>query len=462
MEPERPIEKALRAYASKRRDEAGAPLELHPVTRKVLHDEIGRKFPKPERKNRTFLNVLAQFWPRFAFAFGTLAVLALVLFVVLPDKDRSSSSYAFSERKPAGTRAEEATRGMAAPAPDYAPPDSERLEIGKIAPEPVTVAKERVDSSLLAESTAVAGAAGALNEPAPAPITSPTLQFEDRRAAGTPVASAGEIATVDGKASRSFATATQPASKEPLVAQTPAPLSTSNGKLAAVDALQSRARQEIDRSLADADRTQLALKAPASPAPTASAGALLFKAESVKQYGVDLKVAQRFSQVSPPTKSKAAADKSTPVLAAFQVEQTGGQLKITDNDGSTYTGSLQQAPTVLAGAPVTESADNFAVEKKRMNAVDASALAVTQNKDGQTYSFSVSGTNRTLNEPIIFNGELAVTNAALSFSVTNVVNDKLKRDSQPTTLRLDSSRIKGRAKIGNQSEIEVEALPTPR
>src|SRR6185503_12436504 len=117
-----------------------------------------------------------------------------------------------------------------------------------------------------------------------------------------------------------------------------APLTTSNGKLAAVDELQSRARQEIDRSLADADRTQLALKAPASPAAAASGGALLFKAESVKQYGVDLKIAQRFSQVSTPTKSKAAAEKSVvPVLAAFQVEQTGGQLKITDNDGSTYT-----------------------------------------------------------------------------------------------------------------------------
>ena len=39
-EPERPIEKLLRDAAQKRRDEAGAPLELHSATRRLLQGEV--------------------------------------------------------------------------------------------------------------------------------------------------------------------------------------------------------------------------------------------------------------------------------------------------------------------------------------------------------------------------------------------------------------------------------------
>ena len=50
-EPERPIEKLLRAAAKKRRDEAGAPFELHPADRRLLQGEVARKFAKPQRRN---------------------------------------------------------------------------------------------------------------------------------------------------------------------------------------------------------------------------------------------------------------------------------------------------------------------------------------------------------------------------------------------------------------------------
>src|SRR5260221_9971355 len=46
MEPERDIEKTLEAYAQKRREEAGAPLELHPATRNVLQGEVARSTPR--------------------------------------------------------------------------------------------------------------------------------------------------------------------------------------------------------------------------------------------------------------------------------------------------------------------------------------------------------------------------------------------------------------------------------
>ena len=42
IEPEREIEKQLRAYAKERREQAGAPIELHPATRKLLQGEAAR------------------------------------------------------------------------------------------------------------------------------------------------------------------------------------------------------------------------------------------------------------------------------------------------------------------------------------------------------------------------------------------------------------------------------------
>ena len=55
MEPERKIEKWLLAFAKKRRDQAGAGLELHPATRRLLQGEVRRQFGSPEPKSASFL-----------------------------------------------------------------------------------------------------------------------------------------------------------------------------------------------------------------------------------------------------------------------------------------------------------------------------------------------------------------------------------------------------------------------
>src|SRR6266404_235800 len=59
MEPERPIENLLRAWAKKRRDDAGAPLEMHPATRRLLQGEVARRFAKEPRQPRSFSQALA-------------------------------------------------------------------------------------------------------------------------------------------------------------------------------------------------------------------------------------------------------------------------------------------------------------------------------------------------------------------------------------------------------------------
>src|SRR5947207_2530344 len=119
MEPERPIEKLLRAWAKKRRQDAGSPPDLHPATRRLLQGEVTRKFGKSERQPRSFSERLAALWPRLAWGLGVFAVLAAAAWLVQPglNKPRNNLSLAKNETAP---EAESARRYQTAPAPEPA------------------------------------------------------------------------------------------------------------------------------------------------------------------------------------------------------------------------------------------------------------------------------------------------------------------------------------------------------
>src|SRR6059036_1537709 len=78
MESERPIEKALRDCAQKRRDQAGPPPELHPATRKLLQAEVARKYPAAQRSAAAAPAWWKGFWPRFAIGAAALAIAAIL------------------------------------------------------------------------------------------------------------------------------------------------------------------------------------------------------------------------------------------------------------------------------------------------------------------------------------------------------------------------------------------------
>ena len=82
---------------------------------------------------------------------------------------------------------------------------------------------------------------------------------------------------------------------------------------------------------------------PASPATDD----LLKSTATVRKEAKSVHAPQWFAQVAQSPKTKASlADKATPahpVLASFQVEQAGPELRIVDGDGSVYSGYLQIA-----------------------------------------------------------------------------------------------------------------------
>src|ERR1019366_10676203 len=92
--------KLLRAAAKKRRDEAGAPLELHLGTRRLLQGEVARTFAKPKRESRSFIEALGQLWPRVAGGVAIFAVLVLAGYVLLPVPDKGKREALMAKNEP--------------------------------------------------------------------------------------------------------------------------------------------------------------------------------------------------------------------------------------------------------------------------------------------------------------------------------------------------------------------------
>src|SRR5437588_5811213 len=87
-DPERPIEKVLRACARHRGESAGPPLELHPANRRLLQGEVVRRFGRPTGAERSFLSVWLRLWPGLGWSLATLTALGLAAVLMLPSSTR--------------------------------------------------------------------------------------------------------------------------------------------------------------------------------------------------------------------------------------------------------------------------------------------------------------------------------------------------------------------------------------
>src|SRR5437764_15327255 len=73
------IEELLKTYAKKRREEMGAPIELHPATRKMWQGEVARQRPATPPERKSFFSSFLRFWPRLAVGGAVVVLLSLVL-----------------------------------------------------------------------------------------------------------------------------------------------------------------------------------------------------------------------------------------------------------------------------------------------------------------------------------------------------------------------------------------------
>jgi hypothetical protein len=488
-EPERPIEKLLRAAAKRRRDEAGAPLELHPATRRLLHGEVTRTFAKPGREPRSFIEVLGQLWPRVAWGLAIFAVLAVVGYALLPLPGKGKPEAMLAKSEPM-SRAVPTTAPLPPPVATTPAPPAAAVESNPSAVAPAaTPPTARADAARQLGAVRQPLAKDSLAMPAdreakeqPAPVAAPQLA-DRRKAADAKVAASGGIAgqahagTVNGtyQPRLGLANKSAPLASEPAVpaAPAPVPMTTAASSVVAADKPAKLPSEKADQPMVAFKSLPSVAAANRPKAPPAATDGLLRFAEASRTETGSAGITQQFAQAALRANAKSTmADKATPaqsVLASFQVEQTGTDLRIIDGDGSVYSGYLRLADAVRrqrsakteAPAASPAPAVGGVLEERSAARLDSNQLTL------QTYSFRVVGTNRSLHKKVVFTGNLtATTNAPAVHSFTNLLSfggglgARLTGSTQTNLLPLLNLRISGKVVVGNGKAVEIDALPT--
>jgi len=493
MDPERPIEKLLRQAAQARRAQADAPQELHPATRRMLQGEVARKFASAEEVGRgvptaplerhSFIEL---FMPRLAWGAAVFVGLGLAASLMLPRKNASQQEMLFAKNDRL-TTVETAEVAPVAPRPD----SSE-----KVAPRPDSSALAQADTSRLAQAERDKDSLSlerrrtesqrsqplAFNQPAPAPVPPPKREAQETARQSTVTQShsatspAGASLAVEkqkeqlANAYSSAAPPQTPVTEENLAQRRyglaqPTQSAPSSAAPAAAGLAASSAMKLSDET----GKTELAYKSiPQQTTNAASSlGAKLKSAmDGARRSPVPIaQVTQKFVQAAFQNKIPDSEDKSAgakPILVSFELQQRGREVQIIDSDGSVYSGSFQppETFTYLNSAPSEKAAATRSLQTEALSE-RKDAFSDSKLQTDMSYSFKVTGTNQTLKQTVTFTAEVLAPKNALSLvGPAGTVNGNRVAPPELNALPLQNSRISGRALIGTNKEVEVNAVPS--
>jgi hypothetical protein len=477
-EPERPIEKALRACAKKRREDAGGPLELHPATRRLLQGEVARQFGRQGRDPRPFSIFIAGLWPKAVLGVAVLGIIGLLAAILIPALNKSNppSTLARNERRmlaPTETAIGTAPASEFESAPVAVNGPAHELQLadnktsGDRRSEALSLSSGKTDTEKNGVLSLTEPAAGEkkMNLETAALDSLAKTELPKVTPATPPVSSSVEASD---KELRRYGLAGNLKQPQPLPTS-PAQHQSESRKSAVADGSLGKPGEKSAAG-------ELAYKSLSAPATAAVPGAnknekaYFFTEGGTK--GKDTSVVQRFTQLGAASKDQtSSSEKASPaqtLLVSFQVEQNGRELRIVDQDGSVYSGFVQLAggSSRLLSTETGKAAPTKAFRARVADQVDTlQAKQVPQN-----YFFRVTGTNRSLKENVVFTGTLlAVTNASVSGVATNFGGvgggaapsgqaKKVEPVSLPA-LQLPDSRISGKALIGDGKVLEIRAVP---
>lgn len=478
MNDERPIETLLRRYAKKRRDEAGAPLEVHPATRRLLQGEVSRQFPRPGTAGKTgaggWFAAIRQRWV-YATAMSVVLV-AGVLLIANHQKPlllakRTELELAKNQpapaRMPAGDvavprRAADAAKPAAPPALLAAPasgaPNNDRLARDLAQAQPASASAERL--RVLSEGSIPAAPSSSPRETEQVALMRSVVTKKAPQALATPEAYASAVQ------------ANNLGSQTPAgIPAAPAPLTVSSdvNRSAAVAGPEPSSGFAGANVRFDSKLTENTLGA----APALTNSALAFESRPgsapAARYGLAPRkatpaVSQSFANQLPISSAGklSGASPALPVLANFRMEQAGAQLRVIDGDGSIYLGELNPVPV----ARVTGSKDARTVKSEDKSvARRVTAPSAAASRLAQDYTYRAVGTNRTLNQQVVFTWNFVAQTNVLTQSKGKTVGGALKPDKpglQEFPVLLQNSTINGRAQINAAKEIEINAVPVTR
>jgi hypothetical protein len=330
-------------------------------------------------------------------------------------------------------------------------------------------------TSVPAEAAGVVASREIVATPESSPVPPAAPPAATQPAAPATIATAtNTVSTAEGEASRRYAYS---------VAQ---PSTTNYDALASQMTLASRGEPSTARfGLAGAPAAATALP-PASRAAAPSAvnapqsdGFRTLADEAKAKSQIELsaaggevaKYAETFKNLN-----QQSAGGAQPVLAAFALEQNGRSVRILDSDGSIYTGSVEADNSALADSPVPLKSPKDSDQKRGAPLMLKTSPPQGQGQgkeleNAQNLNFQVSGLNRSLNQSLVFRGQLIVVNATnwLQNSQSQVfrnvqVQNAQNLSNQAPALQNNQApasnlRVLGRARLGKAQEIQVEAVP---
>jgi hypothetical protein len=490
-EPEKNIEQRLHEYAQQRQAEAGAPLELHPVTRKLLQDEVARTLAPaaPAEETAASAGWLARFWPRLSLSSALAATCVFVIFAVVMDarlkRETQSATYGETSfgRELQLAAVDKDARGAAPIPAELANPAT--TSASATAP---AKADARAEGSL--PMRAISGAAtapeGRMKELATKPGT-PDLRADAHEvSAGQKFTPADQNRAIDEAVDRQkLAAAAQEKKLENFAGRD---LKAREESLDRAGKLQMTERDAdgIVRGFKDTTAgaggaappvAQLA-PAPSQPlAELAKAKVAQAPKSNVNAFGLDAAggagvanapaapapddagfanaTALQFKATAPaPTRRNYNSPPFPKVLTSFRLELAGNRVRITDADGSVYEGQLE--------APGTET------ETRAQQ-----SLGGVRGRTENGVPFEAKGVNRTLNQQVSFRGNVvlaptpepsdpAARGRAAGGARPAVGTGAAFADAELLRAgrQLQSTQVRGRVTVG-RSQYDLQAVTPP-
>jgi hypothetical protein len=171
---------------------------------------------------------------------------------------------------------------------------------------------------------------------------------------------------------------------------------------------------------------------------------------------MDLEQADDLAGTADPTRFR-KAELQTAVLRNFTVVNDGRVVRLIDADGSTYEGVLHPVNGVAAGSSMELPA---LLDQDAPTPIASTASGPLDGLVLLNYRVVASGTNRSLNQAVQFEGDLELTEQQVElgrnvFSNT-VLPVTLKKAAQET--QLTPGRLQGKAVLDDGQNVEVDAL----